>query len=178
MRKGIVVNFTSHLHNKFQTEILKERITDSGWTIDSDVSSVDSEVCVYLIDNKEDGIVLFGCKKNDFPEPDSNKVIHWGHFVLAWDVIADPSMSFDEIHKNNTMQFALRALPGLPEWSSFSEKAFSTKEMQKAHILVIIDRKNMDSPLELIVAHSELPVMNSESIESIVASYTKINTKE
>ena len=44
---------------------------------------------------------------------------------------------------------------------------------KKPHILVIIDRANLESPLELIVAHSESPVMNSESIQSIVDSYIK-----
>ena len=82
-------------------------------------------------------------------------------------------MPFDETHKLNTMQLALRALPGLTEWQSFSERAFSTEGAKKPHILVIIDRANLESPLELIVAHSESPVMNSESIQSIVDSYVK-----
>ena len=173
MAESIVIDFTAHLQKKRQAEALKERIAASGWDIDGDVSSIDSEICFYLIDSKESGVVLFGCSKDSIPAPGSLEIVHWGHFVLAWDVIADPEMPFDETHKLNTMQLALRALPGLTEWQSFSERAFSTEEAKKPHILVIIDRANLESPLELIVAHSESPVMNSESIQSIVDSYVK-----
>ncbi|MBL4869291.1 MAG: hypothetical protein JKY67_23255 [Pseudomonadales bacterium] len=69
------------------------------------------------------------------------------------------------------MKFALRALPGLKEWPSIKERAFNTRPGQKSHILIIIDRENMDNPLELIVAHSESPIMNQESIRSIVDNY-------
>lgn len=173
MAKSIVIDFKAHLQKKRQAEALKERIDASGWDIDCDVSSIDSEICFYLIDSKESGVILFGCSKDNIPFPGASEIVHWGHFVLAWDVIADPEMPFDETHKLNTMQLALRALPGLAEWQSFSESAFSTEGANKPHILVIIDRASLESPLELIMAHSTSPVMNSESIQSIVDSYIK-----
>ena len=173
MAKSIVIDFTARLQKKRHAEALKERIAASGWDIDGDVSSDGSEICIYLIDSKESGVVLFGCSKDSIPTPGSVEIVHWGHFVLAWDVIADPEMQFDETHKLNTMQLALRALPGLTEWQSFSERAFTAEGAKKPHILVIIDRANLESPLELIVAHSESPVMNSESIQSIIDSYVK-----
>lgn len=166
-----VINFSDHLKKKQDRAALKERIAISGWDIDNEVKGLDSEVCIYLIDSKEDGVILFGLKKADFPASDSEEVIHWGHFVLAWDVIADPKMAFDDTHKKVTMDFAVKALPSLSEWSSFAERAFDTAPDHKAHILVIIDRKNLDNPLELIVAHSTAPIMNPESIQSIVDSY-------
>lgn len=173
MADNVIIDFTAHLNKKRQNEALRERIAASGWEIEGDVSSVNSDVCFYLIDSKEAGVVLFGCNKNRIPQSGSLDIVHWGHFVLAWDVIADPEMPFDETHKQNTMQLALRALASLSEWQSFAEKALATEGNKKAHILVIIDRKNLDAPLELIVAHSESPVMNSESIQSIVDNYIK-----
>lgn len=167
-----VVDFTWHLSQKKKKLNLKEKIAASGWTIEGgNVTSVDSELCIYIIDTESDGVILFGCDKSDIPIPGSEKVIHWGHFVMAWDVIADASMSFDETHKHNTISFAVRALPGLEEWPSILERASKKSEDIKSHILVIVDRKNMDRPFELIVAHSESPVMNEESIRSIVDTY-------
>jgi hypothetical protein len=172
---GRAIDFTTHLNRKRQTEALKVRIEASGWDIDCDISSVDSEVCFYLIDSKESGIALFGCSKETIPEKGSPEIVHWGHFVLAWDVIADPDMPFDNKHKQNTMELAIRALPSLPEWQEFADRAFSTDGTKKPHILVLIDRASLDSPLELIVAHSESPVLNPESIQSIVDNYIKAN---
>lgn len=173
MAGKVIIDFTAHLNKKRQNDALKERIAASGWEINGDVSSVNSDLCFYLIDSKEPSVILFGCSKDAIPPPGSQDIVHWGHFVLAWDVIADPEMTFDDKHKKITMQLALRALPSLPEWSSFLSKALETEENKKAHILVVIDRKDMDAPLELIVAHSESPVMNSESIQSIVDSYIR-----
>lgn len=168
-----VIDFTARLNKKRQTEALKERIAASGWDIDSDISSVESEVCFYLIDSKDAGVVLFGCSKKNIPDNGSPEIVHWGHFVLAWDVIVDPEIPFDETHKQNTMELAIRSLPSLPQWKEFADRAFCTDEENKPHILVIIDRANLDSPMDLIVAHSKSPVMNSESIQSIVDNYVK-----
>ena len=171
MVNTVVADFSKHLKNKRDSEILKKRIETAGWSITADVRDNDSEITVYLIDSKEDGIVIFGCKKADFPNLGSPDIIHWGHFVLAWDVIADPDMAFDDEHKKNTMQFAVRALPALDEWPSFSKRAFDTENGKKSHILIIVDRNDMLQPMELIAAHSTSPVMNVESVKSILSSY-------
>ena len=135
------------------------------------MTSVESEFCIYIIDTKSDGVILFGCDHSDIPSPYSDEIIHWGHFVMAWDVIADPKMSFDAKHKNTTISFAMRALPGLKEWPATLERSLNRSEDMKSHILVIVDRKNLEAPFELIVAHSASPVMNEESIRSIVDRY-------
>lgn len=168
-----IIDFTARLNQKRQHEALKERVAASGWDIDSDSETVNSDICFYIIDRVEPGVLLFGCSKENIPHPGSSEIVHWGHFVLAWDVVADPKMAYDMIHKKNTMLLALRALPSLPEWEDFQERAFTIETGKKAHILVVVDRKNLEAPLELIVAHSEAPVMNAESIQAIVDSYTK-----
>lgn len=169
MHNKNIINFTARLNKKRDKEKLRECLAASGWEIDCDIESVDSEICIYLIDSQEDGIVLFGCKNSDLTR--KTKTLPWNQFVLAWDVIADPGMPFDETHKRNTMDFALRALPGLSNWPAFSKNAFEVEDGKKLHILVIIDRSDMESPLELIVAHSNSPVMNSESVQAIIDSY-------
>jgi len=173
MSENVVLDFSTHLKRKQDKERLKEIINTSGWEMDyfDFVRSGNSEICIYLIDTREKGILLFGCDMAELDTLGSEKTIHWGHFVLAWDVIADPEMPFDEVHKNNTMEFAVRALSGLSEWKSFSHKAFNTAPGKKAHIMVLVDRNNMEQPQELIVAHSESPVLNVESVQSIVGNY-------
>lgn len=173
MPDKVVIDFSSHMKKKQNKQALKECIAASGWSITNEVIDTNSEACVYLIDKQEDGVLLFGCKKADFPEHGSKDLMHWGQFVLAWDVIVDPDMAFDEVHKQNTMRFALRSLPRLSQWSSFCDKAFNVETGHTVHILIIIDRQNLEGPWELIVAHSKSPVMNSESIQSILDGYLK-----
>lgn len=173
MSDSVIIDFSAYLKKKQDKERLKEIINTSGWEmgISDFVQSGDSDICIYLIDTREKGILLFGCHKSDFLPPGSDDIIHWGHFVLAWDVIADPEMPFDEAHKKNTMEFAVRALSGLDDWTEFSVKAFGTGPGKKAHIMVLVDRKNMEQPEELIVAHSESPVLNVESVQTIIGNY-------
>jgi len=174
MAEKQIVDFMARLHKKQKKKALKEKISASGWVIeDNGVRALDSEICVYIIDTTSEGVMLFACNKADIPAPHSDKVIHWGQFVLAWDVIADPAMAFDETHKFNTIDFAMRALPSLDQWPEFLNKACNTAENMTAHILVIVDRQNLDAPLELIVAHATSQVLNAESIQSIVDNYIK-----
>jgi hypothetical protein len=168
---NVIIDFTARLNKKRQNEALKELIVASGWDIDGEVSSVNSDICFYLIDSVEPGKLIFGCKKDSIPHPNSSEVVHWGHFVLAWNVFADPKMAYDDKHMDNTMELVLRALPSLPEWPKLQKNALSIEAGKKAHILVVVDKNNLDAPHELIVAHSESPVLNAESIQSIVDSY-------
>lgn len=168
-----IIDFTARLNQRRQNEALKERAVAVGWKIDRGISTQNSDVCFYIIDRVEPSVLLFGCRKESIPLSGSPEIVHWGHFVLAWDVIADARMSYDEQHKKNTMELVLRALPSLSEWREFQKRAFSIAAGKKAHILVVVDRNNLEAPLELIVAHSESQVMNAESIQSIVENYTK-----
>lgn len=159
-----------HHQLKLKKERLKEIVSVSGWEINGDVID-GSEVCVYLIDSSESAIVLFGCKKLDLIKPDEDDAIHWGHFISAWDVIADTEMPYDEKHKDITKKFSLRALPTIALWPPVLKKVLSEIDKRRAHILIIIDRDNMESPLDIILARSESLLMNTASIESIIDNY-------
>ena len=165
-----VADFSKHLKKKQKKERLIEIVSASGWELDGDVLE-DSEACVYLIDSQTNAIVLFGCKKKGFVSPGSDNVIHWGHFVAAWDVIADPDMPYDAKHKENTVDFAMRALAGAELWPPLLKKLLSDTEMTRPHVLVIIDRSDLDVPLDVILARSESLLLNTESIQSILDSY-------
>lgn len=165
-----VADFTKRLQIKLKKERLKEIVSASGWEINGDVID-GSEVCVYLIDKTESAIVLFGCKKMDLIEPEEDDAIHWGHFMSAWDVIADPDLPYDEKHKDITIKFFLRALPNIALWPPVLKKVLSEIDKQRAHILIIIDRDNMESPLDIILARSESLLMNTASIQSIIDNY-------
>ena len=165
-----VADFSKHLKKKQKKEQLIEIVSASGWELDGDVLE-DSEACVYLIDSQTNAIVLFGCKKKGFVSPGSDNVIHWGHFVAAWDVIADPDMPYDAKHKENTVDFAMRALAGAELWPPLLKKLLSDTEMTRPHVLVIIDRSDLDVPLDVILARSESLLLNTESIQSILDSY-------
>ena len=165
-----VADFSKHLKMKQKKERLIEIVSASGWELDGDVLE-DSEACVYLIDSQTNATVLFGCKKKDFIPPGSNDVMHWGHFVAAWDVIADPDMPYDAKHKENTINFAMRALPGTELWPQLLKKVVSDTEKARPHVLIIIDRGDLDAPLDIILARSESLLLSTESIQSILDSY-------
>lgn len=166
-----VIDFISHLKKKQSKERLTEEILVSGWEITDDINSIDSELCIYLIDTKEPGIILFGVSLDDLPSPASKHGIDWKHFVMAWDVIADPEMPFDKTHKQMTMDMSLKALSGLDEWNNCHERISQTDNQKKAHLLVLINRENMSAPEDLIIAYSESNVLNADSVQAIINSY-------
>ena len=150
---------------------MKKRIAGSGWTIEDDVQRLDSEVVVYLMDSEEAAVLLYGCKKTDFPEPGSGKIIEWKHFLGAWHSIADPVMGFDDRHKEVTMEFSQWALPSLAEWPGIVNLAFNTKHGNRTHLFVVSDRNDIEGPMTIIVAHSTEPVMNTKSVQAILDAY-------
>lgn len=169
MSESNIIDFKSSLANKQQKERLKADIAKKGWAIDH-VSSTHSDLCVYIMDSTECGIILFGCGVDKF-NISSNEIIHWGHFVLSWDVIADPSMPYDSTQKITVIELLVKALPGLKNWSEVSEKISNNNNEGKAHILIIVDRKDFEQPLDIIVARSNAVVLNSKSITAILREY-------
>lgn len=170
MQSDNVTDFMTRLKKKQKKMRLEEMLSASGWEL-NDERLDESEACVYLIDSIVHSIILFGCKKADFIDIDSDDYIHWGHFVAAWDVIADPDLPFDDKHKANTIEFVLRALPGVALWHPILNKVLSETEIKRAHILIIIDRDNTYEPLDIILARSDSLLMNTESIQSIIDNY-------
>lgn len=164
-----VIDFISHFKEKQKKARLTEELSASGWEITDELDSISSDVCVYLMDTKEPCVVLFGVSH---AELSMNKdVTDWQHFVLAWDVIADPEMPFDEVHKQSTIGMFLKALSGIEDWETFRARLAGAKDNKKPHLLVLIDRENTQSPRELIVAYSEASVLNADSLHAIVNSY-------
>ena len=177
MGGNTVIDISARLARKRDLEKLKERIAASGWDIDSEDVNLQAELCVYLIDSKESCVVLFCCNKDSFPDRDINPedIVHWGHFVLAWDVIADPTMPFDRKHKEVTIGMVRKALLGVEGWPDTHRKLFGTADGNTPHLLVVIDRDNSEFPLDLIVARTNSPVLNSESVHKIVNNYISAN---
>lgn len=167
----MILDFTERFERARREKELRENLTGSGWIVDEEFGSDESEVCIYLIDQLEKGLVVFGCGKDSFPRGESSCIVPWEHFVRAWDVIVDPSMPFDRTHKLDTMLLALRSLPGISEWIEFSSTAFATQNGNRPHILVVIDRENMVGPQMLISAHSPSRVLSFDSIKAIIESY-------
>ena len=171
MGNGNVIDFVSYLKRNQSKERLAEEIEASGWEITHEINSVDSDLCVYLIDTKESGIILFGLSVDELPAPSSNQSIDWQHFVMAWDVIADPEMPFDETHKQTTMGMSLKALSGLDEWVNCYRRICQKRGQKKSHLLVLINRENMSTPEDLIIAYSESKFLNTDSLHAIINSY-------
>lgn len=116
-------------------------------------------------------VILFGTKFDQLPIAGEKASIDWQHFVLAWDVIADPEMPFDQTHKRSTMDLSLSALGGVENWESCRKRLCGAQDNKRPHLLILIDRENMNAPRELIVAYSESRVLNTESLRAIVDSY-------
>ena len=165
-----VADFMKRLKAKQKKERLKEIVSASGWELNGEFFD-ESDLCIYLIDSIERAIVLFGCKKELLVEKSIDDYSHWGHFVAAWDVIADPDMPFDEEHKTQTIKLALEALQGVALWRVIVNKVQAGMGNKRPHILVIIDRTNTLEPLDIILARSESLLMNTESIQSIIDNY-------
>lgn len=171
MSNNNVVDFFTHFEKKQNQQRLQEELNASGWEISDEINSTDSEVCVYLMDTKEPCVILFGTKFDQLPIAGEKASIDWQHFVLAWDVIADPEMPFDETHKRSTMDLSLSALGGVENWESCRKRLCGAQDNKRPHLLILIDRENMNAPRELIVAYSESRVLNTESLRAIVDSY-------
>ena len=167
---GNIVQLGEYQRNRKNIADLKKNISNAGWSINSDPAASLSEACVYLVDTSEPAILMFGCAVDKLAL-NSQTSVHWGHFVLAYDVIADPEMPFDETHKNITIEMAISSLPGLPVWGGVHKKIMSAGDGYKPHIVVVIDRANMEQPAQIIVAYSTEPLMNEKSITSIVRGY-------
>ncbi|AWF80277.1 hypothetical protein BTJ40_05325 [Microbulbifer sp. A4B17] len=62
--------------------------------MDSDISSIDSEVCFYRIDSKESGIVLFGSSKEAICEKGFPEIINLFLVTISvkrvWSITACP----------------------------------------------------------------------------------------
>lgn len=166
-----VINFISHFEKKQHKQRLAEELNASGWEITDEIGNLESEVCVYLMDTKEACVILFGTDLASIPVTSDNDSINWQNFVLAWDVIADPEMPFDETHKQSTISMSLKALSGIEDWETFRGRLAGAKDTKKPHLLVLIDRDNSQSPRELIVAYSESNVLNADSLHAIMNSY-------
>lgn len=168
-----VIDFISHFDKKQHKQRLAEKLNASGWDITDEIDSLGSELCVYLMDTQESCVILFGTDLSSTPVTDDRDSITWQNFVLAWDVIADPEMPFDETHKQSTIDMSLKALSGIEDWETFRARLAGAKDNKKPHLLVLIDRENTQSPCELIVAYSEASVLNADSLHAIVNSYVE-----
>ncbi|MBL4863159.1 MAG: hypothetical protein JKY09_09120 [Crocinitomicaceae bacterium] len=168
-----VIEFAPHLSKRRSKQQLKKRIQDSGWDIHNDIHQIDSEVIVYLMDCDDSAIVLYGCKKADFPEPQSKQIIEWKNFLAAWHSIADPATPYDDKHKEITIEFSRWALPGLGEWPKISALVYDTKPTEIVHMFVISDRNDIEGPMTIIIARSTEKVMNVTSVQAILDNYYK-----
>lgn len=173
MGNGNVVDFFPHFKRKQNKQLLQEKVNAAGWEMDTEITGIDSDVCLYLMDTKESSLILFGTQFEHLPTVDA--AVSWKNLVLAWDVIADPEMPFDETHKRSTIELSLECLAGVENWASCRERLLNVqKEKEKrAHLLVLIDREDTQGPRELIVAYSKDPVLNKDSLHAIVESYLK-----
>ena len=170
MKVSNVINFIPHFEQKKNRQRIEEELNASGWEITDEINCLDSDFCVYLMDTKEQCVILFGAKLESLPLT-GGASIDWHHFVLAWDVIADPEMPFDETHKRHTIEMSLSAVSSIDAWANCRDRLCTASDNKKPHLLILIDRENMRSPKELIVAYSESNVLNADSLHAIVDSY-------
>lgn len=162
-----VIDFISHFDKKQRRERVREQLSASGWDVSAATDVLNSDMCVYLMDTKESAVLMYGTSFSKLPNENEVPSVDWQHFVLAWDVIADPEMPFDETHKRATIELSLSVLSSIDNWGICRERLCSEQD-KKPHLLVLIDRENMMAPKELIVAYSESQVLNADSLQAIV----------
>lgn len=162
---GNVVLFEPRLRAKKQMARLGQEVTkkidESGWTLADPVKSPGSEVCVYLLDADNGTALAFG---NSFSDYATCPAGEWCDLVNAWDVVADPDLCCDKAHLEVTAELARRAIAFanlLPEASAISDG-------QRLHLILVIDREDLEAPLASVPAISNAPIMNATSVRAIL----------
>ena len=76
-----VINFIPHFEQKKNRQRIEEELNASGWEITDEINCLDSDFCVYLMDTKEQCVILFGAKLESLPLT-GGASIDWHHFVV------------------------------------------------------------------------------------------------
>jgi hypothetical protein len=165
-----IIDFSSHLARKRKVEVLKA-LSFSDPIVGDGSLQLNPDVYIYLIDSSSQGVgvLRFGCSVASLQQ--DARSVAWRDFVLAWDVIADPSMFVDETHVRITVELLVSSL--FAAWPDAASVDLSNVDGSCCHMLVIVDRSNYMSPLDVVVARSGLSFLDAASVHAIIASYVK-----
>lgn len=138
-----IIDLTSIIKQRKSNGQLVESLAKNGWSVRTGGEFNNGSVIIYLKDMFSESVLAFGLDKNSFMAEVSRGEVHWGHFVLAWDVVIDTELPHDDIHINETMKIFIKSLGRLKirtEILNYCEGAGSFG------IIVVVDRNNMEEP--------------------------------
>lgn len=165
MYKNNVYNFTSNLEMKKLAAEFANSLEVDGWTSIGKTVTSGSDLIFYLVDSSAVGMAIFGIHNNQLEEAKREGLVHWGHFVLSWDVLVDESMPHDDTHIKNTLEIFLRAFPLLPNALKISS---STEKGGRIHVVVLIDRNDMNGPVSIASVNSNLLILDESHLKTIL----------
>ncbi len=169
-KKGKVISFESHYNARQQkqrlTVELTRRMDQSGWSLAGTPGDSDSDVCVYLLDSESSAAFVFGSKYDAF---DISIPGEWHDLVNAWDVVADPDLPCDGEHLHVTAELARRAIVS----ARLQPDPSMVPAGHRVHLILIIDRKDLEKPLAAVAAISNAPIMDAVSVREILSRWVE-----
>jgi hypothetical protein len=122
-----------------------DAVMAASWVSAAKFWNAHSEVTVYLCDCANETVLVFSCKRLDLAQLQTGLEV-WEHLVRSFDVVADPSMTFDEVHVSQTADLVLHALAGTETLVLPGQKQTPPSESRQ-HYVVLIDRTHFNGPV-------------------------------
>ena len=148
-----MTNIVDFAQFKGSRDKFSEKVESSDFQLNR-IRSHDSEVVFYVSDTEEQCVLVFGCSGNDVLSVSKQDTLSWSHLVQAWEIIANPSLGFDETFKLDTMRYIIRSLPGLKSWKETYNTLTENCGNIISHIFIEIDRQDIVEPKDLKIISS------------------------
>lgn len=162
-----IVLFEPRLRERQQKMRMEEALANpkgiAGWLLADPATLPGAELCVYLMDAENGTALAFG---NSMAELTASAAGKWHDLILAWDVVADPNLPCDKTHLEVTSELARRAINSAQVLPNLS-----VQDEQRIHLIVVLDRHNLDSPYALVPAVSYAEILNPESVRAIIDAW-------
>lgn len=155
-----IYDLTAILKLQRNASLLIETLLDDGWVVSGgkETRKVSGVIC--LKDHSSDVVLAFGLDKKAFSAEVAKCNVHWGHFVLAWDVLVDPELPHDDVHRAETLKMFLASFGTIESSKEFLN---DVNHLQSFGLVVVVDRCKLDGPIsyELVTIEKIIQVLKN-----------------
>lgn len=167
-----VIDKSELFGERLRNNQISERLNEYGFEMGSTDQIPDSEIKFYILDTNCPAVLAYGFDR-EFLLDSEKRPEDWAGFLSSWAVIKNPEMSSSVKNIEVTQLHGVLALAGLKNWSTYRELILREEELTKPHVIIIVDEKKFDGPLDIVVARSSAVLMNADSLKAILKSYIK-----
>ena len=146
---------------------LEAELASAGWISTFRSLPDESTLQVYVVDTIVPSVALIGLNRADFMKRAVAGKIHWGHFVLAWDVLVDPELPHDDVHRISTMNLLIDSLATTTAWLKIKSEILG---QPYSKIFIAVDRSNMEEPGGYRIERSENISLNYSEWTTVLGS--------